>query len=124
MKVWAVGCVLTIWMIPLAHAYEDCPAIDMSGVEWSRMRISESGRGDDSTRPLGFKAGHYRFEYQYRGGTNFIIWMKTRRDQRELVVNRIGSGKGASTVRLECDDEVWFDIETHGNWKISFEKMR
>lgn len=109
--------------LPAANpVWEKCPPVDMSGVEWSRMRGSYDGRGQQSTRPLGFKAGAYHVEYQYRGGDNFIVWMRTRRGQRELVANRIGTCKGLFAVDLKCDDEVWFLVETKGNWRLTFEK--
>ena len=123
MKHWTMTLALLGLFVFPAQAYKDCPDVDMSGVEWSQTRVSEKGRGYTHTRPLGFRAGNYRFSYEYGGrASNFIVWMHTRRDQRDLLVNRIGSGKDAFPVRLECDDEVWFEIKAYGPWKVFFER--
>lgn len=97
-------------------------SVDMSGVEWRQTRGAYSGRGDQITKPFGYRAGKYKLEFNYRGGTNFIVWMHTRRGQRELLVNIIDGLKGFNCVRLKKDDEVWFEVDTGGNWSMTFEQ--
>ena len=109
---------------PRAVSPEPQDDVDLGGVEWRQTRGAYSGRGDQGTKPFGYKAGNYRLEYHYRGGTNFIVWMHTRRGQRELLVNIIDGRKSASSVRLKKDDEVWFEVDTGGNWSMTFEKIR
>lgn len=96
--------------------------VDMSGVEWRQTRGSYSGRGDQMTKPFGYRAGNYCLKFNYRGGTNFIVWMYTRKGQKDLLVNIIGGHKGQACLRLEHDDEVFFVVDTGGNWDMTFER--
>lgn len=95
---------------------------DMSGVEWRQSRGLYSGRSSQGTKPFGYRAGSYRLEYKYRGGTNFIVWLHSRRGLQKLMVNVISSRKGSSCVRLNQDDEIWFEVDTGGNWEFTFER--
>lgn len=103
---------------------EEVDSVDMRGVEWRTSRGYYSGRNSDDTRRYGYRAGTYLIEYSYRGGGNFIVWMHTRRGQKELPINVIGSKKGSRTVQLKADDEVFFEVTTTGNWEMTMEKMR
>lgn len=107
---------------PPQRRQEEPDDIDTSGIEWRQTRGLYSGRNAQGTKPYGYKAGSYRLEYKYRGGTNFIVWLHSRRGLQKLMVNVISSRKGSSCMRLKRDDEVWFEVDTGGNWEFTFER--
>ncbi|GAB6111688.1 hypothetical protein [Desulfomicrobium salsuginis] len=111
---------------PTAPVYRSDPEdnVDMSGVEWRQSRGAYSGRNSEYTKPFGYRAGVYTLEYTYKGRGNFIVWMHTRKGQKDLVLNNIGAQRGERTVVLKADDEIFFDVLATGNWAITFERKR
>ncbi|NLW80273.1 MAG: hypothetical protein GXY42_01155 [Desulfovibrionales bacterium] len=98
--------------------------VDMSGVEWRQSRGAYSGRNSEYTKPFGYRAGVYTLGYAYKGRGNFIVWMHTRKGQKDLVLNNIGAQRGERTVVLKADDEIFFDVLATGNWELTFERKR
>lgn len=79
------------------------------------------GNGDDVVTNITLGDGIYRAHVTYTGRSNFVIWLYDKNDDRDLLVNEIGSYDGY--VYLNGESPLTFEISSSGPWKIEIESL-
>ncbi len=79
------------------------------------------GRGDDVISGVSVGDGLYRAHITNSGSHNFIVWIHDKYEDRDLAVNTIGNYDGY--CYLEGASPFIFEIESHGNWTVTVEKI-
>ncbi len=80
-----------------------------------------SGSGDDVVSGIELGDGIYRAHITNNGARNFVIWSYDKNDDRDLLVNEIGSYNGY--VYLEGTSPLSLEVESSGFWTIQVERL-
>lgn len=75
------------------------------------------GTGDDVVF-LNIKSGNYKFTFDHKGESNFIVLL----NGTNLLVNEIGNYNGSTRQPLQDDGMYLFSVNADGNWGIKIEK--
>ena len=80
-----------------------------------------SGRGDDVLSGIAVGDGIYRVHFTHSGRRNFVVKSYDAANDRELLINEIGSYNGY--VLLAGTGPYAFEITADGNWTYTIERL-
>ncbi|MDQ2655092.1 MAG: hypothetical protein M3Z20_18835 [Chloroflexota bacterium] len=80
--------------------------------------LTLSGESDTVSDPVELAAGIYRVQAQYRGDSNFAVWVRMANGDSDLLFNEIDSYSGEATFQVDASTTVLFEVTGIGSWEI------
>lgn len=82
--------------------------------------LTLQGTGQQASELFTLDYGLKTFEMNYRGASNFIVWLMDDQGNRvDLLANEIGSFNGSKAIGIPQTGTYLLDVQADGKWEIS-----